>query len=377
MSLLGIGTALPSAELAQSALAEAAAEFCADTAEQRRLLPKLYQRSTVRSRASVLGGNGNGSPVTDDQALAHVNAFYRDRTASTDRGPSVAQRMAEYDRHALPLAARACRAALANAQVDPGDIGQLVIVSCTGFSAPGLDIKLIEALGLTASVGRTMVGFMGCHGALNGLRVAAALARSDPGATVLMCCVELCTLHFQYGWDPQQIVANALFADGAAAIVGRAEAERSGARPARVIDHGSVLIPDSRDDMTWTIADHGFEMTLSARVPDLIRRHLRPWLTDWLGGHRLMIDDVPNWAVHPGGPRVISAVDEALQLPPGACDLSRQVLARHGNMSSPTVLFILDELIRAGPTRGARGPCVVVAFGPGLIAEAALIELGA
>jgi predicted naringenin-chalcone synthase len=130
-----------------------------------------------------------------------------------------------------------------------------------------------------------------------------------------------------------------------------------------------VLLPDSEDAMTWTIGDEGFGMTLSARVPALIGEHLGPWLTRWLAGRGLTLADIRSWAVHPGGPRVLDAVEEALALPAGATDVSRQVLAEHGNMSSPTVLFILERLARQGAPR----PCVSLAFGPGLVAEAALL----
>ena len=152
-------------------------------------------------------------------------------------------------------------------------------VSCTGFRAPGVDIEVIKTLGLAATVQRTHVGFMGCHGALNGLRAARAFVEADPAARVLLCAVELCGLHYHYDWDPQRMVANALFADGAAAVVGVPES----AAPSeawRLAANGACLFPDSEDAMTWTVGDHNFEMTLSKGVPGLIARNLRPgWRT--------------------------------------------------------------------------------------------------
>ena len=204
-------------------------------------------------------------------------------------------------------------AALEQSGLPAGDLTHLITVSCTGFNAPGVDVALIKGLGLAPTIERTHVGFMGCHGALNALRVAAAFTGSDPAAHVLVCAVELCGLHFHYGWDPKKMVANALFADGAAAVVGAPVA----AAPEdawSVAASGSCLFADSEPAMGWRIGDHGFEMSLSIRVPNLIGRHLRPRLEDWLRRQGLALGDVGSWAVHPGGPGIVSAVVHA----PGA-----------------------------------------------------------
>jgi predicted naringenin-chalcone synthase len=246
-------------------------------------------------------------------------------------------------------------------------ITHLITVSCTGFFAPGVEFALIRQLGLSPAVARVNVGFMGCHGALNALRAAQAFIAAEPSARVLLCCVELCSLHYQYGWDQEQVVANTLFADGAAAVVLSAEAEhRPGAW--RLAGCGSCLLPDSEREMTWRITDHGFAMTLSPRVPELIRVRLRPWLEAWLAQHGRRVEEVKSWAIHPGGPRVLQATLEALGLPPDASDASAAVLADCGNMSSATVLFVLRRLQQTGGSP----PCVALAFGPGLTAEAAL-----
>ncbi len=277
--------------------------------------------------------------------------------------------MRHYAELAPPLAVQAAAAALGPSGVRAGDLTHLVTVSCTGFVAPGVDVALIRSLGLPPTVQRTHIGFMGCHGALNGLRVARAFAAAEPDARVLLCAVELCTLHYHYGWDAQKVIANALFADGAAAVVG----VPAGAAPPgawRVEATGSCLVPDSADAMSWTVGDHGFEMTLARQVPRLIAVHLRPWLEAWLARHGAALDAVGSWAVHPGGPRILDAVEEGLGLPRAALEPSRAVLRDHGNMSSPTVLFILDRLRAARAPR----PCVALGFGPGLVAEAALLR---
>jgi predicted naringenin-chalcone synthase len=277
--------------------------------------------------------------------------------------------MRMFEEHAPPLALRASSAALEESAVRASEVTHLVTISCTGFSSPGIDYYLMRDLNLRGTVSRVQVGFMGCHGAINGFRVAAALAAAEPQAIVLMCAVELCGLHYCFEWDPERIVGNALFGDGAAAVVlsGNSESKRRGLRLAAT---GSCLIPDSSEDMGWRIGDHGFEMKLSARVPDLIKGHLHSWLSGWLAKHGLNIAAIAGWAIHPGGPRVIGAVEEALGLSRTKTWASREVLAACGNMSSPTILFILDRLRRSGVT----GSCLALGFGPGLVAEVALLD---
>ncbi|MBO0697094.1 MAG: hypothetical protein J2P46_01750, partial [Zavarzinella sp.] len=220
-------------------------------------------------------------------------------------------------------------------------------------------------LGLSPTVERTHVGFMGCHAALNGLRVASAFAGSDPAARVLVCSVELCSVHHHYGWDPPKVVANALFADGAGALVGAATGP---AGSWRVSANGSRLIPEAADTMSWSIGDHGFGMTLSKRIPEVIATKLRPWLDEWLATHGLRVGDVRSWAIHPGGPKILDGAAAALGLVPEAVWASREILAEYGNMSSATVLFILKRLL----DRGAKPPGVAIGFGPGLNVEVAL-----
>lgn len=359
MDILGIGTALPRFMVDQKRAAEIAKTYSCETPEQARLLPVLYRRSGVRQRGSVVVESYDGTNLT--------YSLFEPLKGHDDHGPTTAQRMERYAIEAGPLAVHAAREALGDAGVEPEAITHLVTVSCTGFSAPGVDVHLIRALGLRPTVERTHVGFMGCHGALNGLRVAAALAAAVPDARILLAAVEICSLHYHYGWDPEMVVANALFADGAAAVVGGPRGS-GGPRAWRVIANGSCLVPDSEDAMTWRIVDHGFRMTLSARVPGLIEAHLPRWASEWLGAHGLTFDRVGSWAIHPGGPRIVDSVARALTIPESLTRISDEILADHGNMSSPTVVFILDRLRKTDAPR----PCVAMAFGPGLIVEATL-----
>ncbi|MEX2561207.1 MAG: type III polyketide synthase [Pirellulales bacterium] len=373
--ILGLGTALPPHSMTQTEAADLARQVCSTTEEQATLLKVLYRRSGVGMRYTVLPHRialewvePEEQPGGDVQTLVQL-------------GPTTQERMQFYAEHASPLALKASRTALAESAVEAAAVSHLVTVSCTGFAAPGVDLALINGLGLSPTVLRTHVGFMGCHGAINGLRVAQAFAASEPSARILLCAVELCSLHYRFRWDPIRFIGNAIFADGAAAIVGGPcqgnrveEASRANGGPTSepswtVTATGSCLLPDSADAMTWTIGDHGFEMALSPRVPDLIKQHLAGWLADWLAGQHLALDDIGSWAVHPGGPRILLAVQQALGLDAGHLTVSREVLSEFGNMSSPTVLFILDRLRR----RQAARPCVALGFGPGLVAEAALL----
>ncbi len=374
IAIRGMGTALPAASIDQADAAFAAdrlRRFDEGTAGDKRsqMLSILYRRSGVKKRYCILLGSTFGDPIGRQ-------SFYEVTQDPEFRGPSTKERMTKYAMHAPELAEQACRASLEDAACKPGEITHLVTVSCSGFSAPGFDLDLYPRLGLNPSASRTHVGFMGCHGFLNGLRVARAYAASDPKAKVLVCALELCTLHHQYSDDPQQIVANSLFADGAASVVVESVVENDPSTTSSNGENcygdfrasGSYRIADSEEMMTWKIGDHGFQMSLSAQVPETIQRELKPWVVNWLAGYGLKFDEIKHWAIHPGGPRILSATAESLGLPAGATDISTNVLAECGNMSSPTILFILDRMKKAG----LRPPIVALAFGPGLVVEAAL-----
>lgn len=357
----GLGTGVPPLAIGQDRAAQIAAAYGATDPGRERIHRVLYRRTGVRTRASVTLRLENGMP--DPRWLFPAS---RD---PEDLGPGTRRRLEIYEREAPGLAARVARLALDDAGIGPEVVDQLLIVTCTGFMAPGLDVTLVRDLGLRRDVGRTQVGFMGCHGAFVGLRQAAALTSVSPASTALVVALELCSLHFQYGWHPDRIVANALFADGAAAAVVRGPETRKGEGGLTLEAHASWLADASEDAMTWHIGDHGFTMTLSPTVPERIREGLRGQVEPWLGTHGLALDDVATWAVHPGGPRILTAVAQALDLTDGALAVSRSVLADHGNMSSPTILFILQRLRREHAPR----PWVALAFGPGLTTEAALL----
>lgn len=346
--LHAIGTATPGFDLEQSQAAVIAAELMRLNEKRGRSLATLYAQSGVRTRQTVIAEDGRST-------------FFPD---SGQDGPGTGARMERYRAVAPGLAEAACREAIERSGISPGSVTHLVLVTCTGFHAPGVDVGLVRSLGLSTQVQRTTVGYMGCHGAVNGLRVAAALAASDPGAVVLLCCVEICSVHFQYRPVDGAVTANALFGDGAAACVisGKGDGVRLRA-------FGSMLFEGSEDEMGWRIGDHGFVMSLSAKVPGLLRDHVGAWVDRWLDGLGMRREDVGSWAVHPGGPRIVEGVRQALGLSTEAVADALAVLESHGNMSSPTILFILRRMLEQG--KGL--PVVALAFGPGLAGEAVLI----
>jgi predicted naringenin-chalcone synthase len=360
-AILGLGCAAPP-PMAQETTLELLLALNEWTPAQRAWITRVYMRSGIERRGVVLAGD-------DLHDLELLRRFYAPAKNPTDSGPTTAARMALYAEFAPPLAEAAAKRALADAETEPGGITHLITASCTGFFAPGLDAQLIGRLGLSPTVRRLHVGFMGCHAAFNVLAAARDAVLADPKARVLVCCVELCSLHLAYGaWDPGKLVANALFADGAAAVVvGRPSA--SGEARLQLQSSASFLIPDSMDAMTWHIGDHGFEMTLSPGLPEIIRKSLRAWCESWLARHDLTLGAITSWAIHPGGPKILDAIEQALDIAPEAMRASRKILAGHGNMSSATILFILEQLAES-----SRGPCVAIGLGPGLMAEGMLLH---
>lgn len=366
LAILGLGTAVPATIMSQEMGQQVARQVCCRTAEQASWLQSIYENAGVRKRHLSLTPE-----IVQDflHGTRHSQSPLLPNGSADDLGPTTGQRLRQYAADAEPLALQAAQQAVQQSGLAVSDITHLITVSCTGFYAPGVDIQLIQGLGLPGGTERTHVGFMGCHGALNGLRVARAFTGSDPSARVLLCAVELCSLHYYFNWDPQRIIANALFADGAAAVVG-VPATLAPADAWEVAASGSFVFPDSTRAMTWTVGDHGFAMSLSRQVPGLIATNLRPWLSAWLDRNDLALGDIGSWAIHPGGPKILDGVQEALALSPEAMQASRDVFAEYGNMSSPTVLFIVDRLRRVGAFR----PCVALGFGPGLTVEAALFH---
>lgn len=349
--LLSAEGALPGKRVSQKKTLELAQAQNASNVRQKKLLKAVYEKVGIEARYSVL----SQGPRID--RIAFKDFF-------VGNGPGTQLRMQRFEACAPKLAHAASKKAIRSAGIPPKNIGHLVSVSCTGFASPGFDISIMKSLDFDPSVSRTHIGFMGCHGVFNALRVASAL--SKPSQDVLVCSVELCSLHYRAGGDIREVLGNSLFSDGAGAAIVSSAKRQSG--DWRIASQSSFIIPDSQDAIEWRIGDLGFLMGLSPKIRRLIKDHLRAWLERWLARENMKLKDVRSWAVHPGGPGVLDAVEQSLDLSRKELRYSRNILKSFGNMSSATILFILNKIMR----EKSATPCVALGFGPGLTIEAAL-----
>lgn len=339
-----IATATPANDVHQAFI-----DFARDMLDDpraRKVFDRMADRSGVAHRFSTL------QPTGENGAALDTGGFYR-------RGgfPGTGARMAVYENAATALAVEAAE------KLEAGAVTHLIVASCTGFTAPGLDQKVAEAMGLGGSLQRTLVGFMGCYATVPALRLAAEAVRADPAARVLVIALELCTLHLQETQDLETVLSFLIFGDGAAAALVTAE------------PHGLALdgfhattLPGTQDLITWRIGDQGFDMHLSGKVPAAIAAALRAEADRNDDGGILAGQDpadIALWAVHAGGRTVLDAVEQALRLPAAALAHSRAVLHDVGNVSSATLGFVLARMLAGSQT----GPGLALAFGPGLCAE--------
>jgi predicted naringenin-chalcone synthase len=312
----------------------------------RNVFDRLVQRAGIEHRFSVLHESGLAETGEEQDAFYRRGAY-----------PGTAKRMKKYEEHAPALAEEAVAAM--DLQGAAAEITHLVVASCTGFVAPGLDQLLAKRLGLRGDLQRTLVGFMGCSAAVPALRIAQAAVLADPAAKVLVVNLELCTLHLQETDDVQVALSFLLFGDGCSAALVTAE-------PTGIAlgDFRAISIPETEDLITWHVGDQGFLMHLSGQVPNKISQALRDDSGGMLRGEGTQTIDL--WAVHGGGKTILDAVQSGLNLDESALATSRGVLADHGNMSSATVMFVLKRMLEsAAPAK--RG--LAMAFGPGMVAE--------
>lgn len=335
------------------------------TANERaqRFIHGIHDRSCIETRHSACG----------DFLPGREPELYKPGPDGIPVSPGTGERNAFYGKAARGLAVKLARKALAGAKgFSAADVTHIIFVSCTGFVNPGPDYHIVRELGLSENVQRYTLGFMGCYAAFPGLRMAAQFCEADPRAVVLVMCLELCTLHLQMEDKPDSILANALFADGAAAAIVSARAPEPKSPAYLVRDFSTSLVTSGEQDMAWTIGNNGFSMILSAYVPDLIGSNIRQMLDGTLKRRDLALADIEEWAVHPGGRAILDRVQESLGLPACALDASREILRDYGNMSSATVLFVLKELLESAETASAL--TCAMAFGPGLTVETAVLE---
>jgi alpha-pyrone synthase len=346
-----IGTAVPAFDVHDTFVGYASSLFSSQRA--RRLFDKMVERSQIDHRYSFL------QPDLTDTALDRMGFYQRGRFPHTGR------RMRFFEQHALALA----RLALDDLGLETfkREVTHLIVATCTGFYAPGLDLEIVEHCDLNTSVERTILGFMGCSAAIPALRLARHIVRSDPQARVVVVNLELCTIHLQETEDLEQILCFLLWGDGCSAALVSAEATGI-----ELSSFHTTMIPHSRHQMAWHIGKLGFQMLLSGQVPLTLARELPRHVKAILGGRR--VEDIALWALHPGGRSLVDALGEALGLHEDALRYAREVLRRFGNMSSATIMFVLSSMLRA---KSASGLGCGMAFGPGLAAESMIFQLAA
>jgi len=320
---------------------------------QRTAFRRMAEKSGIERRYSFLTPTPENAPELDS------TAFY-----VRGRFPSTAVRMRLFAARAPELAATAVDRLELGSERD--GLTHILITCCTGFTAPGLDLELVERCGLPPSIERTIIGFMGCYAAINALKLARHIVRSNPKARVLIVNFELCTLHLQDTSDLAKLLTFLLWGDGCAASLVSSEPHGLSLDSFR-----AVHFPDTAQFMRWNIGDSGFDMVLSGRVPVAIEQGIR------IHGNEILEGANPNtielWGIHPGGRTVVDAVERAFAIAPKALSASREVLREFGNMSSATIMFVLKRLLEDG-RRNAPG--CGIAFGPGLIAETMLFRTG-
>lgn len=317
-----------------------------ETAPKKRAFASMVKRAGIDHRYSVL----TASP--DATQLDREN-FYK-----PGNFPSTAERMERYKNAAFPLARRA----IDILEIKPSEITHVIVTSCTGFYAPGLDLDIIRHYGLRDSVERTIIGFMGCQAAVNGLKAAWHIVRSQPKAKILLVNLELCTLHLKESSDLEEMLSYLIFSDGCAASILSSEAVGM-----EIKEFRAMVLPQSTDLITWHIGDKGFDMVLSRQVPGAILHGLKTGIAELLNGRH----EPEYWAVHPGGSAILDAVETAVGLPNLALKHSREILRQYGNMSSATVMFVLQKILLEN--QSSKTGCAI-AFGPGLSAEAMHFE---
>ena len=348
-----IGTAVPAYRIDQNQVFEFMSMAHGLAGKDKTRLRALYRASGIKSRYSVIPDYG-----TLDNSTWQLYPKNQDLSPF----PTTKQRNELYKQHALPLAIKAIQQMnMPTEQIK--NITHLITVSCTGLYAPGLDIDITTQLDLNKEVERTCINFMGCYAAITALKSAKAICEANANAQVLIVCVELCTLHFQKDHDENNLVANALFADGAAAAL--VSNESNDQLSLKLESFLSRIFPSGKNEMAWNIGNNGFEMRLTTFVPDLIETGIEKLLSD-LGAQKADL-----FAVHPGGKRILDVVEKSLNLTRGLNQPAHEILKNYGNMSSPTILFVLNEIFESLKAEDKGRNIAVMAFGPGLTIETA------
>lgn len=357
--ITSIGTAVPENKFEQATIARFMERIISDEAQQRKM-HAVFRASSINTRHSVLNDYGKEN-----------NFSFYPNTKDLHPFPTTALRMQAYRQHACALSLRAINDCINPEQTE--GVTHLITVSCTGMYAPGLDIDIVRALQLPTSTERICINFMGCYAAINAMKVADSICKANAKAKILIVCTELCSLHFQKDFTEDNILANALFADGAAALF--IEAESSGTKNYSIEAFHNNIITTEEQHMAWSIGDLGFEMKLSSYVPEILQKGTRQLLNSLIEKTRIDLKDIHHYAIHPGGKKILEAVAKELELNNGQLKESYYVLRNFGNMSSPTVVFVLREMLRSFSMVNEGEYVMGMAFGPGLTMESVLLKI--
>jgi predicted naringenin-chalcone synthase len=359
-TIISIGTAVPANRHRQEDILPFMQRIYGWENQASRKLRALYQQSGISSRYSVI----------PDYSLPIGQWKFYPPTENLEPFPSLEKRMQWYGEHAAALSLRAIHNCL-EGKCAPSEITHLITVSCTGMSAPGLDLELAEALKLPSTVFRTSINFMGCYAAVHALKLAHLLAQANGNARILIVCTELCTLHFQQQPTLDNMLSSLLFSDGsAAALIVPDGCKETGISLKHFY---SEIVPEGKKEMTWNLSSTGFQMTLTGYVADLIKADFAGLVDHALQRSGISLQQISHWCIHPGGKKILEAIGKSLLLDEGDLDESYSVLREFGNMSSPTILFVLRQLMESLPH--TQPNCIFgAAFGPGLTMETFIAE---
>ena len=356
--IISIGTAVPGYKHDQSAILDFMQRVYALNEAGKRKLKFLYRQGGIETRYSVI----------PDYSLPAAEWQFYPPSENLEPFPKLEKRMKWYQEHAATLSLQAIKKCIEN--FSEKKITHLITVSCTGMSAPGLDLELMELLQLPATTFRTSVNFMGCYAAIHALKIADAFCKADKKANVLVVCTELCTLHFQKENTVDNITSSMLFSDGAAAVLVSGNEEQEGL----VIDHFySMVVQKGKQDMAWELSSKGFLMTLSSYVADMIEENFDELVQSALTTANLDKEKITHWCIHPGGKKILEAVHNSLGFSNGQLQPCYDIVKEYGNMSSPTVLFVLQKILNA---LNKQEPVKIfgAAFGPGLTVESFILS---
>lgn len=337
-----------------------------------RFADMVYSKDDVESRKLKFlyahSGIGTRYSVIPDYSLPPEDRTFFPVTADLEPFPSIEQRMKVFNEYAAPLSAKVIEDCI-KGKIGKHEITHLITVSCTGMSAPGLDLQLMELLELPQNIIRTSVNFMGCYAAVHALKIADAFCNSSKNANVVVVCTELCTLHFQKCASVDNMTSSLLFADGCAAIL--VQGNNSTQKGIRVDHFYADVSFKGKKDMAWELSSKGFLMTLTGYVPDLIREDFKGLVDKALDSASLVPADITHWCIHPGGKKILESIAASLAIKDDALHYSYEVLHEYGNMSSPTILFVLKKIMDEFEKQPPQTKAVIfsAAFGPGLTME--------